>query len=281
MKAAVALLLALLLGACGGGGGGVRPDPPPSPQRTDLLMGYYGGCPTCATETKDHANLYMTRPWGPGGPIWLDETMPQLQAARDNGQRVMLGLPGTYDPGGVASVTAAFQAIKAAGLAGIIVSIYPIDEPDVNGKSDAEVTAMNATLRGLMTDVGMTAAIAVIYGCATGKRPGLASYDWIGCDDYGRGCGTAPDASLKAALRPDQRLMLIPGGANPWRQDPACFLNAANADPQVVAIMPFLWVDWEQPGVRDNGMREVYCETGRKIRGLDPALCRVSASGNR
>ncbi len=266
------VLLALVLAACGGGGG-VRPDPVPSPQRTDLLMAYYGGCDTCANETKDHTNLYMTRPWGPGGPSWVTEAMAQVQQAVSNGQKVMLGLPGLYDPGGTDSAWNALQSIKNGGLASSVVALYPIDEPDVNGKTDAEVTAMNAVLRKALSDLGMTASLAVIYGCPTGKRPGLASYDWVGCDEYDAGCGTANGSqyrALKASLRADQRIMLIPGGANPWRQDPTCFLNAANADLQVVVIMPFLWVPWDQPGIRINGMSPPYVSVGKSIKGATP-----------
>ncbi len=243
-------------------------------QRTDLLMGYYGGCPTCADETKDHTNLYMTRPWGPGGSAWVAEILPQMQQAVINGQKIMLGLPGAYDPDAEAQMRAAFPVFKP--FAANIIALYPIDEPDAAGKTDAEVTATNAMLRTVMSDFGMTAALAVIYQCTSGKRPGLASYNWIGCDDYGSACDPADGKrylALKDELRSDQRLMLIPGGANPWRQDPQCFFDAANCDSQVIAIMPFLWVDTDQPGIRGNGMRPAYCRIGRAIKGLDPSTC--------
>lgn len=237
-------------------------------------MGYYGGCPSCSLETQDHANLYMTRPWGPTG--WLIEIMPQLQQAHGNGQKVILGLPGLYDPMGLEDTAHAITKLHEAGLLSDVVAWYPIDEPDVNGKSDAEVLAMNTALRDLAKELGVNPALAVIYGCTTGKRPGLSSYDWIGCDDYGAGCDVANGsrfAALKGQLRPDQRLLLVPGGADPWRQDPACFATKANADPQVVGILAFLWVDRDDAkGIGTNGMRQAYCRVGKAIRGL-PQNC--------
>ncbi len=265
-------LAAMLLAACGGGSGGTIT--PATTLRTDLLYGYYGGCGSCALETQDHTNLYMTRPWGPPG--WLMEVLPQLQQAMGNGQKVMLGLPGLYDAGGLEDAAHSITKLAEAGLMADVVALYPIDEPDVNGKSDAEVNAMNAALKDLMKGLGVNPALAVIYGCATGRTPGISTYDWIGCDDYGKGCDAATGltfAVLKARLRPDQRLLLVPGGADPWRQDPACFASKAHSDPQVVAILPFLWVDYDGgAGIRTNPTRRLYCETGKVIKGL-PATC--------
>ncbi len=239
-------------------------------QRTDLLMGYFGGCDSCANETKDHTNIYMTRPWGPGGDGWITEVIPQLQQALSNGQRVVLGLPGAYDSDAEAQMRLAFQAFKSAGVVANIMALYPIDEPDKNGKTDSEVTATNAMLRHVMSDIGMSASLAVIYDCVSSSKPGIASYDWIGCDDYGSGCDVADGsryAALKAQLTSSQHLMLIPGGADPWKQDPQCFLDAANWDSQIIAIMPFLWVDYELPGIRANGMRDSYVRVGKIIKG--------------
>jgi len=65
--------------------------------------------------------------------------------------------------------------------------------------------------------------------------------------------------------------MLIPGGADPWRQDPACFVAYAHANPQVVAIVGFLWnTVGSMIGIRDNGMNETYSAAGRKLKGVTP-----------
>lgn len=268
MKAAAAVLLALFLSACGGGGS-VRPDPPvtpPATYRADLLFGYYGGCETCAVENRNHTNLY----WSPG---WngLQGTIAELRAA--GGERaVVLAVP-AYVPNAESETRAFLTGVRDAGLLSRIVALYPIDEPDVLGKGDAEVRATNAMLRRVMSEYAELAntKLAVIYGCGTGKRPGLSSYDWVGCDEYGDGCWVMGGdlATLRAALTPEQRLMLVPGGASPWRQSPACFETYAHENPVVVAIIPFLWQTVTGRniivGIRDNGMAPAYCAVGRRI----------------
>lgn len=266
----------LILAACGGGGSSpaVGPVQQVPTLRPDLLFGYYAGA-EYALEQQDHVNLYMTRPWGSGGVVWLAEVLGQLQVARAGGARVLLGLPGAYEPNAETELVAAWKRIREAGFADTVVALYPIDEPDVAGKSDAEVTAVNAMLKRVFDK-----PLAVIYGCATGRRPGWASYDWLGCDDYGVGCDNATGGTLWAfasGLAPHQRLILVPGGADPWRQDPACFAFKAHTDPRVVLLMPFLWQDHAADGVgrgiRSNGLRKAYCEAGRAIRGERVETC--------
>ena len=164
--------------------------------------------------------------------------------------------------------------------------VYPADEPETaqNGaRSDAQVAAMVGWLRDVMS--GFTALsgkpIGVIYACSSRLRPGMAVFDWIGCDDYGSGClVTAASGAyddLLAALLPDQRLMVVAGGADPWRQDPACFESYAHRNPKVAALIAFIWQDHADVGVglgiRSNGLRKLYCETGRKVRYGSPAGC--------
>jgi len=265
---AVAVLLLLLACACGGGGGS-RPDPPAPPQvRTDLLLGYYFSRADTANETKDHANLFWST-------YSEDEEVQALglKRARANGQRAVVMLP-PWLPAEEALLY--LERLKARGAMWPgIAALYFYDEPDVNGKTEAEVLAASAALRLAASKFPELAGVklAVIYGCGTNSRPGIASFDWIGCDQYELGCAVLTNGvdRLAAALRPDQRLMLIPGGADPWRQDPACFVAYAHANPQVVAIVGFLWnTVGSMIGIRDNGMNETYSAAGRKLKGATP-----------
>lgn len=259
------ILLALLLAACGGGGSSqTGPIIPAPPIRGDLLFGYYGSCDPL--ENADHTNLCWE-----GGWRGINQTLANLKAAQ--GKAIVLEVP-TY--ASEDDVRAYLMRIRDAGLLTNISALYPIDEPDVNGKSDAEVLVANAKLRLVMAEFPelKDTKLAVIYG-NTGRFPGIASYDWVGRDQYGLGCHEATGAGfreMKARLLPTQRLMLIPGGADPWRQDPACFEAAAHGDEQVVAIVPFIWPDFPAVGVgagiRSNGLRKLYCDAGRKIMGL-------------
>lgn len=268
VAASVALtLLILALTGCGGGGGSgpsvSGPIVPPPSLRSDILVGYYGDCPTCAMETADHTNLYFA---------FFGDRFAGLRQARAAGfTRFCLGLWEAYLPDAESQVRSTLTNLNNAGLLGGIECLYPTDEPR---ESDAAVTAKNAMIRRVAGEFPALAGIklAVIYASA---RPGIASYDWVGFDDYNAGCAVLGGAydELKAALRPDQRILLVPGGADPWRQDPACFAARAHADPQVVAVVPFIWFDQADRGVgagiRSNPTRKLYCEMGRVMTGRD------------
>jgi len=270
--ACAALFLACLLLDCGGGGDGPVASgviQPAAPARTDLLFGYYGDCPTCALETADHSNLYWAANWA-GFPA----TLQSLFNARAAGFRnIVLAVP-AYESNAELEVRFYLTSLKQAGYLVNIAALYPIDEPDVHGKTEDQVLATNAMLRRVMADYPELAAtrLAVIYG-ANSTFPGVASYDWVGFDDYSHGCSAlgAPYAAMKGRLRADQRILVVPGGADPWRQDPACFIARANADPQVVAVVAFIWFDsWGGTlnlGIRSNPTKKLYCEAGRRIVG--------------
>lgn len=264
-----ALILTLLLAvACGGGGDRVSGIVTPAGMlRTDLLFGYYGSNAATATETADHANLYFAADFY--GPL---EQLAGVTHAKGNGQRVILMLPAySLDDAGIRLW---LDRLANVGLLSSVVALYPIDEPDIirsGNRSDAEVTAMNARLRAIAAEYPdlRDVKLAVIYSGGSGRRPGIASYDWIGIDDYGAGCGALRHYDA-LSLRPDQRTMLVPGGADPWRQDPACFESRAHRDQQVAAIITFIWQSVTDAGaayrgVRENGLRQLYCEAGRKI----------------
>lgn len=274
----LALVLCAILTACGGGGGSAPVSGPitPAPElRKDLLFGYYSGRASGVLEVADHVNLYWAGDLG--GPA---DQMAALAQAKGI-PHIILSLP-AYVQGGPprpeAELRAWLQSIKAAGLLERIDAIYPIDEPDQarqGNRSDAEVTAQNAVLRRVMAGFPELAGtkLAVIYACDTGRHPGLRSYDWIGCDHYPSGCAvfTRYYDALKAELATGQRLLLVPGGSDPWRQDPACFESYAHREPVVVAITPFIWqTEIDQgvtyTGIRDNPTRALYEAAGRKIK---------------
>jgi hypothetical protein len=211
--------------------------------------------------------------WAPDNG--LTEQMAILTAAKGAGvPNVVLGVP-AYGPNAEGEVRFRLQRLAAAGLLEHVVALYPIDEPNTaraGNRTDAEILATNAMLRRVMPDFGLQASLAVIYA-ASGNHPGLASYDWVGLDDYGAGCAVL-NAYDALQLAPGQRTILVPGGASPWRQDPACFESRAHGDPRVVAIVPFLWQTVADgatyTGIRENGMRALYCQAGAKIVGGAP-----------
>ena len=280
MTRVAALLLALAAWACGGGGGGTPVSgivTPTGTLRTDLLFGYFAGNASVPLEVAGHANLHHAADFY--GPL---EQMAGLIQARAAGMRVILSIPTHQWRGDAARMEHEtrfwFQRLRDAGLLWDgIVAVQWIDEPEterVGNRSDAEVTAGSALVRRVMAEFPEIsgARLAVFYACATGRTPGIASFDWIGCDHYDAGCGVLRDhvPRLGEQLRGDQRLLLIAGGADPWRQDPACFESFAHRDSRVVALIAFIWQTVTDDGttyrgIRENGLRPLYCQAGRKI----------------
>jgi hypothetical protein len=271
-----AFLLAAVLSACGGGGGSspVSGTITPAPAaRADLLFGYYYGASLFMGEMVEHTNLA----WSPA----TDDQMAMLTQAKGAGiKNVVLALPAYRVTGGpTAEPELRFwlQRLANVGLLEHVVAVYPIDEPDTvrsGNRSDAEVTAQNALLRKILPDFGLPPVLAVIYACDTGRQPGFASYDWVGCDHYPSGCGvlTKYIETIRGKLAKGQRLLLVPGGADPWRQDPACFESYADLHSEVVAIVPFVWQTVTDQGVTYTGIREnptkaLYVATGKRIKG--------------
>jgi hypothetical protein len=278
-RAAIAALF-FFLGACGGSSSSSSSGAiAPAPQlRTDLLTGYYGGNAASVLEVATHASLFWAAEFY--GPL---EQMAALTHAKGAGIRhVILSVPthAHYQDlaRGELEIRHYLDRLQAAGLLENVAAVYPMDEPDVHGITDAQVKAANAMYRRIMAGYPGLAGkpLAVFYACGTGRRPGLSGdrreelYDWIGCDDYDRSCSVlAPSAAvpdLLAAMRPDQRLLIVAGGSSPWRQDPACFAAYAHREPRVVALLAFLWqttADGRYLGIRENGMRALYCQAFR------------------
>jgi hypothetical protein len=270
LGAAIAALV-FLLSNCGGGGGNPVSGviTPAAPLRADLLFGYYGGCPTCALEQGGHVNLY----WA-GNLYGLPATMEELFQARAAGiQNIVLAVP-AYSPNAELEVRFYLKRLQEAGLLVNIRALYPLDEPDLpdHAKSAEEIRATNAMLRRVVADFPELAGVklAVIYAPTrvNGTWPGVETYDWVGFDDYDnreRIFTIGEYDALKRVLRDDQRILLVPGGAVPWVQDPAAFLAKAESDLQVIAIVAFIWQDLTTPGIRSTGVRRLYCEAGKTI----------------
>jgi len=81
-----------------------------------------------------------------------------------------------------------------------------------------------------------------------------------------------PFETMVARLRPDQTYLLVPGGGDPWRQDPEAFRRWAHSDPRCVGILAFMWAERgddpknpHMPGIGTNGMAEKYRAMGREL----------------
>lgn len=266
MKGALLALL-LALASCGGGPSSSGTITPAGPPRTDLLFGYFAQDGATAVETQPHTNML----WTTGDPT---DQMTAITFAA--GRKVVLQLPFCLIPVAQGEAQARFwlQRLHDAGLLAPVAWISWCDEPNTQRSgswTDAAAMQMSAAVRRAMVAFPeLHAGLAVIYACS-GSWPGFASFDWLGCDDYGAGCDVLTGAyqTLLARLSSAQRAFLIPGGADPWRQDPACFLSFAERTPAIAAIVPFTWQTTmdgvTRPGIRENSMRALYCQAGRAV----------------
>lgn len=251
------------------------PDFLPGPSRTGLEYGYYGDGDTNLAETADHVTLEWIFGWGSSDA--LTNTIAHLAQARNRGVRtIVLGVESVYLEGGEAWLRSLLAQLSSRGLLTDVKALYPIDEPNAGDKKTAEqVITVNQMVRRVAREFIELASVrlAVIYAGDIDERPGIGSYDWVGIDKYQAGDEIFIDElydDLKAALRADQGILLVPGGADPWKTDPAAFYNKAQEDHQVVALVPFIWQDHAAPGVgqgiRSNSTRSRYVEAGTRIK---------------
>ncbi len=265
MKLLLLVIGCLLLGGCAGGGGSPPVVVPPIVMRPDLLFGYFGIAGAQIAQTAASVNVLWLDGWGNWATEQKDIADRITQQIKDGVAAgvtkmilfvdFLIWTP-TYQYKGTADAITFVNTLKAAGLWQYIIGLYPLDEPDVAG-------VPNATMLTALTDLkaAFNLPLAVTYG--TKGTPGLAGYDWIGKDDYGAGAGVLNEMP---PLTGNQKWMLVPGGADPWKQDPAAFANFANANPNVVGIMPFLWADYAGgQGIGSNGMAPKYIALGTLI----------------
>ena len=249
---------------------------PPAPNRAGLLYGYYGCADEQVTETMDHVNLFWeSQVDGPDKAIsnilkmartTVLDLCPQMFSREGHTG------PFTLRGDALVHVVAFLQRLSDAGALKYVRYLYPIDEPnntvqreDVLRSAIAivfEAASQFIELRGVR--------LAVIYAA---DKPNICqdAYALIGFDDYDmRSHVLVGDKykALKASLKPGQQIMLIPGGC--YGQDPAPFVDFAQGNPEVAAIVPFLWYDNKTgtvgaPGIRSGPLKAAYIAAGRAV----------------
>jgi len=253
------------------------PTPPViGPSRRGLYFGYFGGAQD-VDDISGHSNMLFEPCWGGidvGIANMKKAKLPTILVVSD----ALFGLDRLYLGSDIAKqyLREGFAKLRAEGVLSWVMGIYPIDEPDISPQLSEE------SLRTCITDVKAvmaefveiaSAKLVVTYGGGENYKA-LDMFDWIGFDDYGPGAGIfAPGGKydrLKSRLRPDQRLTLFPGGADPWRCDPLPFYTKAQEDFQVLCIIPFIWHDqWANTsnlGIKSNGLAPYYIAVGDAIK---------------
>lgn len=256
--AALAFVGIYFLVSCGGGGSQFMPALAVTP-RTGILYGYYGRDNEQIAPTNGHVNLVFEMRWDS-----LADTIARMQeqplktvlsVSPDVWANAQTPLPVNQ---AIANLKNTFDQLRAAGVLDQVIGLYPIDEPDHSNTSDANVTAVNQTIREVAAQYPELKNVVLVTCYAnTGRYPGLKSFDWVSVDDYPQGSNALIGPAmtgLRSQLQPGQRLFLIPGGADPFRNDPTAFIREAQNDPLVVAVVPFLWRDYNENGKNNNGI---------------------------
>lgn len=269
------MLATFALAACGGGGSGGTTTALPPPRVQPLYFGYYGTDQGQIATTVPAVNLVDCQDFAsygdPAGIAWEKTQLIEcLQQAKADGVKVaVLGVGFLlYDAHfkylGPSALAQFKLELDAADLTGMVTALYPLDEPDIHHQSDAQMTQVFRDCKAVFPQ----SKIAVIYS-NSGRTPGIAEADWVGMDDYSRGAGVLGELP---SIRADQQYLLVPGGANPWRQDPGPFYQFALQNADVVGIVAFLYEDFPyqgqlSKGIGSNGMLAAYQAVGCKVTG--------------
>lgn len=270
------LLVALTLIGCGGGGGS---NAIPVQQQRQLYYGYYGVRDAQIPETIGHTNLLfeLGHAGEPAGLAHIAEakqpTVLGLQAQLWSWASPTVPLPFSLQLNAEANVRGRLMELRQADLLKYVVALYPIDEPDSVVRNSATTAQAIGIVRRVAGEFPELAGVklAVFYDDANRPFFNIGLFDWVGLDNYPIGAEVLGERLeiMRSQMRPDQKLMLIPGGYK--GQDPQPFVDKALADQQVIALVPFIWYDNADPaggvvqGIRSNGTAAAYCRAGRQI----------------
>jgi len=246
------------------------PDfPKPLKKRNDLYVGFYGTQDAQVAETKDSFNLLVEAQMD--GP---DKCVQNILDAKVDtflyvpGQVFSDNVPGqkhTVRSDAEVLLRAFFQKLRDAEALKYVKAICPIDEPNNTVANLDELTKGVNIVRQIANEFTELAGLKLATFFAADKPfMGQSLFDWVGYDDYDMRANLMLSKKYKefvASLRTDQKVMLPPGAA--YGHDPIPWMDFAQLDPKVVAVIAFLWLDERNndvgaKGARSNGMGSIY-----------------------
>ncbi|MBU8978193.1 hypothetical protein JI752_018755 [Lysobacter sp. MMG2] len=260
---------------------------------------------TYQPENQDHTNVTVVYT-GPDGFDWDPTILSEVALAKSYGNKAIVMVtshlfvaatangPHSTDPEATRQFGELVDKLIAGGYlvpnnpeASTVVAFYPVDEPeykkglvDINGAPHpALANAVNVIKSNPATsNFPVVGIVSQDYGPVV---QGMRLFDWVGMDDY-KSCMpvvalcsssyATSHANFTAALRPEQRTIVVPQAAtggdldeNP--HDPFLTYQMAMSDPRVIMLMPFLWANTAMTGVRDlPGLRNAYLPIGYQIK---------------
>lgn len=250
--------------------------PAPTTKRGDLYFGFYGSGLGQIAETRGSVNLYMESQWhglevavenirSAGVAVMLDVSQQVFYREQANNKfRVRTDA--------TEQLSKLFDRLRDEGLLHTIKVVYPVDEPNNTVGDEAELRAAVRIIRLVCDQYAELRGYKLATTYAADKKfIAMELFDWVGFDDYDMKSSVLTCKQYKdlvADLMPDQRTMLIPGAA--YGQDPTPFVNYAQTNAEVAAVLSFLWCDERQfdvgaPGARSNGLAQAYLSAGKSV----------------
>jgi hypothetical protein len=254
--------------------------PEPSVKRKDLFYGYYGAMNDQVAETKDHINIWWEAQFQ--GHLKAIENIDRTKmfTVLDVTNQCMVkfaehGRNFKFRPDAEAQLRDLFTTMKQANVLQFVKVLYPMDEPNINSTADDVKQAIFILKKVASEFIELSGVkLGVIYAAKPETYECIEYFDWVGVDDYDEK-STIFDSNgaytkLKARLHPDQRTVIMPGGA--FGQNPVPFVNFAHSNHEVVALVPFVWFGPMQPadkwvgiGQDQNVLKQDYINTGLSL----------------
>ena len=252
--------------------------PAPERLRDDLLFGYYGHQGEQAAETRDHVNLVWC--WDFLNPDTAADVLMQYPeevfGVLDCAPYLWTKRPQQPRPDAEQALRACFLRLRERGMLTRVKMLVPLDEPNLsaNDTTCAHPPWAHDMMKRVAAEFAELAAVKL--GCVYlgGKAmPHLGLWDVAGFDEYDERSAILTPAGaysrFKANLKAGAHTLLFPGGYSDCKQDPTPFINFAHANPEVLAVVPFLWcsVPWESfKGIRDvPEVKDKYVAAGLSI----------------
>jgi hypothetical protein len=260
----------------------------------ELYYGYFDSTNASIRECADHVNLAFIDAAGPSDSNGKREVinkriLDQMGIAQNQGTKTLvIGLKHLLydtkdihhskflgDAEALSNLRYFFLQMWEKNLTHLVRAWYPIDEPDGKGLSDGEVKRANWAIRRAASNYSSLSKASIAACYSNIGWPGFDSYDWVGFDDYKLGNAIFSPGGryheMVSKLKKDQKTLIVPGGAEPFKLNPEVFLKKALDDARIIWLMPFLWIRYEingqnLRGIGENDMKSHYVAAGKKIK---------------
>ena len=254
----------------------IWPPLDPIQRAAPFMTGFYGSDRLQPAEVADFTTLHWESFFF-GEPSGIDSILEAKKPTVIDLRCMWGSLDGKFFllPEAETNLRMLFVRLAAAGALQYVWALYPIDEPNTTVAIRLDIRLANIICRTVASEFPELAGVklAVIFS-GFDDTPCIEDYDLVGGDAYSRrekifdvSIMPWPPKSdydrLVSRLRPDQQAIIVPGGGDPWRQDPAAFFAKASQDGRIALVLAFLWIDRSDSGpthagIRNNGMAEHY-----------------------